>query len=46
MYRRKEMIEVANAAYTKLREDSSASKEFDEETAVWDFTLLDDLKNL
>jgi hypothetical protein len=46
MYWYKEMLEAANAAYAKMREDSSVSKEFDEETKASDFTLLDGLKNM
>jgi hypothetical protein len=41
--RRKLLLESANVAYAKMREDSSASIEFDEETLEWDATLLDGL---
>lgn len=40
------MLEATNVAYPKMLEDSSASIEFDEETTLWDFTLLDGLKNI
>jgi hypothetical protein len=46
MERRKLLLESANAAYAKIREDPIASREFDEETTSWDFTLLDGLKNI
>jgi hypothetical protein len=40
------LLEAANAAYAKLREDPIASKGFDEETLEWDATLLDGLKDM
>jgi hypothetical protein len=43
--RRRLLLEAANAAYAKLRSDPKASKEFDDETRLWDETLLDGLEN-
>jgi hypothetical protein len=42
--RRRLLLEAANAAYAKMREDPIASKAFDEETLEWDVTLFDGLE--
>jgi hypothetical protein len=36
--RRRLLLEAANAAYAKMREDPTTSKAFDEETLEWDAT--------
>jgi hypothetical protein len=41
--RRRLLLEAANTAYAKMREDPIASKEFDDETKLWDGTLADGL---
>jgi predicted DNA-binding protein len=42
-YRRQQLLEAANAAYAKLRANPKASKDFDDETKLWDVTLADGL---
>lgn len=42
----KEVLETANAAYAKMREDPIAAKKIDEEMLEWDVNLLDGLKNV
>ncbi|MEN2996929.1 MAG: toxin-antitoxin system protein [Acetomicrobium sp.] len=44
MYRRKLLLDKANAAFAALKADSEAWKEEQEERAAWDVTLLDGLK--
>ena len=38
MYRRKLLLEAANAAYAKLRMNPESSREFDDETKLWECT--------
>lgn len=45
LYRRKLLIDKANAAFAALKADSQAWKEEQEERAAWDVTLLDGLKD-
>ena len=45
MYRRKLLLDKANAAFAALKADSEAWKEEQEERAAWDVTLLDGLKD-
>jgi predicted DNA-binding protein len=42
-YRRQQLLETANTAYAKLRANPKASKDFDDETKLWDATLADGL---
>ncbi|MGL4610693.1 MAG: toxin-antitoxin system protein [Trueperaceae bacterium] len=42
-YRRQQLLEVANAAYAKLRSNPKDAKAFDDETKLWDATLADGL---
>jgi predicted DNA-binding protein len=42
-YRRRVFLEETNIAYAKLRKDEKASKEYDQEMAAWDTTLMDGL---
>ncbi|MBC7323241.1 MAG: toxin-antitoxin system protein [Acetomicrobium sp.] len=44
LYRRKLLLDKANAAFAALKADSQAWKEEQEERAAWDVTLLDGLK--
>lgn len=44
LYRRKLLLDKANAAFAALKADSEAWKEEQEERAAWDVTLLDGLK--
>lgn len=44
--RRQMILEAANLAYAKMREDPELSKKFDEEVAVWDITLGDGLEGM
>ncbi len=46
VYRRQQLLEVANTAYAKMRADPKASKDFDDETRLWDATLADGLDEL
>jgi hypothetical protein len=43
-YRRKGVLEAANIAYSKLRANPEASREFEAETKLWDGTLADGLE--
>jgi predicted transcriptional regulator len=45
LYRRKLLLDKANAAFAALKEDSQAWKEEQEERAAWDVTLLDRQKD-
>ncbi|HOJ82887.1 MAG TPA: toxin-antitoxin system protein [Acetomicrobium flavidum] len=45
LYRRKLLLDKANAAFAALKADSQAWKEEQEERAAWDVTLLDGLKD-
>ncbi len=45
LYRRKLLLDKANAAFAALKADSQAWKEEQEERATWDVTLLDGLKD-
>jgi len=45
LYRRKLLLDKANAAFAALKADSQAWKEEQEERAVWDTALLDGLKD-
>lgn len=45
LYRRKLLLDKANAAFAALKADSEAWKEEQEERAAWDVTLLDGLKD-
>lgn len=45
LYRRKLLLDKANAAFAALKADSQAWKEEQEERAAWDVTLLDVLKD-
>ncbi|NLG94239.1 MAG: toxin-antitoxin system protein [Acetomicrobium flavidum] len=45
LYRRKLLLDKANAAFAALKADSQAWKEEQEERADWDVTLLDGLKD-
>ena len=42
-YRRRTFLEQTNRAYARLRADEKASREFDQEIAAWDTTLMDGL---
>lgn len=44
-YRRRLILEETNSAYTKLRENEKASKEYDQEIALYDATLMDGIDN-
>ncbi|KRT34480.1 hypothetical protein [Acetomicrobium hydrogeniformans] len=44
LYRRKLLLDKANAAFAALKADSQACKEEQEERAAWNVTLLDGLK--
>jgi hypothetical protein len=44
LYRRKLLLDKANAAFAALKADSQVWKEEQEERAAWDVTLLDGLK--
>jgi predicted transcriptional regulator len=45
LYRRKLLLDKANAAFAALKADSQAWKEEQKERAAWDVTLLDWLKD-
>jgi predicted transcriptional regulator len=45
LYRRKLLLDKANAAFAALKADSQAWKEEQEERAAWDVTLLDRQKD-
>ncbi|SDX72022.1 hypothetical protein SAMN03080603_00338 [Acetomicrobium thermoterrenum DSM 13490] len=45
LYRRKLLLDKANAAFATLKADSQAWKEEQEERVAWDVTLLDGLKD-
>jgi predicted transcriptional regulator len=45
LYRRKLLLDKANAAFAAMKADSQAWKEEQEERAAWDVTLLDGLKD-
>lgn len=44
VYRRKIFLESANVAFQKMREDSAAWKEEQNERELWDATLIDGQK--
>lgn len=44
LYRRKLLLDKANAAFAALKADSQVWKEEQEERATWDVALLDGLK--
>jgi hypothetical protein len=44
-YRRHLLVEEANAAYTRLREDPLAVREMEEERRIFENTLSDGLRN-
>lgn len=44
LYRRKLLLDKANAVFAALKADSQACKEEQEERAAWNVTLLDGLK--
>jgi predicted transcriptional regulator len=45
LYRRKLLLDKANAAFAALKADSQAWKEEQDERAAWDATLLDGQKD-
>lgn len=45
LYRRKLLLDKANAAFAALKADSQAWKEEQKERAAWDVMLLDGLKD-